>query len=296
MDSTTAAAGRRTRAISVAARDGVKTVVHDFGGKGPLLLFAHATGLHGWVWKPVIDHLLDKAHCVALDLRGHGDSGVPHGGDVSWDGFGMDALAAARAACGGEVIGVGHSLGGAALLMAELAEPNTFQHLFLYEPAVNPHNCVEHAQLRVSARAEMVRIAKARRATFPSRGEALANYASKPPMAQFQAAALAAYVSHGFSDAVHEGRRRVELKCRPEFEAQIYAGYSDESGTGLSAISCPVTLATGADTDIYQRLTIESLASQLSTAPVVLGGVDHFGPLQQPKQFADAIARHALHQ
>jgi hypothetical protein len=26
----------------------------------------------------------------------------------------------------------------------------------------------------------------------------------------------------------------------------------------------------------------------------VLCGVDHFGPMQQPKQFADAVARYAL--
>jgi hypothetical protein len=30
--------------------DGSATVVHDFGGDGPVLLFVHATGMHGWVW------------------------------------------------------------------------------------------------------------------------------------------------------------------------------------------------------------------------------------------------------
>jgi len=43
-----------------------------------------------------------------------------------------------------------------------------------------------------------------------------------------------------------------------------------------------------------QRRTIDALEAQFGTEPVVLRGVHHFGPMQQPKQFADAVARHVL--
>lgn len=97
MENGSVAPSEGLRSLRVPAADDVTTVVHDFGGVGPLLLFAHATGMHGWVWKPVVDHLVPRAHCAAVDLRGHGDSEMPLGTDLSWDGFGRDVLAAARA-------------------------------------------------------------------------------------------------------------------------------------------------------------------------------------------------------
>lgn len=283
------------RSMNFVGPEGVTTAVHDFGGDGPLLLFAHATGMHGWVWKPVADHLAGRARCVAIDLRGHGDSALPSGADLSWDGFGRDVLAAVAGLGSTEVIGIGHSLGGAALMMAELEAPGTFQRLFLYEPAVHPDIGVDGAQSLLAARDLMVAMATRRRATFPSRDAALANYVSKPPMAQFQAAVLAAYVRHGFADVADEPGDAVVLKCRPEIEAGIYAAsYDHGTGERFHAITCPVTFAAGSATDALHHRTVDALSSQLGSSPVVLEGLDHFGPLQQPKQFADAVARHVL--
>jgi pimeloyl-ACP methyl ester carboxylesterase len=275
--------------------DGSATVVHDFGGDGPVLLFVHATGMHGWVWKPVVDHLVDRAHCVALDLRGHGDSVLLPTSDLSWKAFGSDVLAAVRDIGGDEVIGVGHSLGGAALLMAELEAPGTFQRLFLYEPAVHTEIGDRGWETLLDARDLMVDMTRRRRAVFASRADALANYVNKPPMAQFQAAVLGAYVTRGFADHNDGAETRVVLKCLPDTEARIYAGsYDHDTATRLHEITCPVSLGTGAETDPLQRCTVEALAAQFGTQPIVLAGVDHFGPLQQPKQFADAVARHVL--
>jgi pimeloyl-ACP methyl ester carboxylesterase len=284
-------AGKHSRAMQIAAVDGVTTVMHVFGGDGPVLLFAHATGLHGWVWKPIADHLMHRAHCMAIDLRGHGDSRLTPNTDLSWDGFAFDALAAALAVGEGSVIGIGHSLGGAALLRAELMSPGTFRHLFLYEPAVHPDVPDEHRNWRIATGDEMARIANRRRAMFASIGDALAHYVNKPPLAQFQAAVLGAYVRHGFCEAAYGG---VELKCAPETEAAIYAAYDHDVVSRLGAITCPVTLAMGSDTDEFQRHNIEAFSSQIGATPVVLCGGDHFGPMQQPKQFARAVARHVL--
>ena len=283
------------RATKVNGPDGVATTIHDFGGDGPVLLFAHATGMHGWVWKPVIDRLLDRAHCVAVDLRGHGDSVLPPGADLAWHCFGADVLAAVRALGGGEAIGVGHSLGGAALLMAELEAPGSFQRMLLYEPAVHTDMGDGGWELLSGMRDAVVEITRRRRATFPSRADALANYVSKPPMAQFEAAALDAYVSHGFAERIGDGEHGVALKCAPEIEARIYAAsLRHDTGRRLDEITCPVTLVTGTESDALQRLTIQALAAQFGTAPLVLRGVDHFGPMQQPTRFADVVARYAL--
>lgn len=179
--------------------------------------------------------------------------------------------------------------------MAELEAPGTFQRLFLYEPAVQGEIGEHGWESLLAARDTMVGLTARRRATFPSRAEALANYVGKPPMAQFQAAVLGAYVNHGFSDRIDEGGPSVALKCRPETEARIYAAsYEHDTASRLHSITCPVTLAAGTETDELQRRSTHALASRFGWPCVVLGDADHFGPMQQPKQFANVVARHTL--
>ena len=48
-------------------------------GQEPVLLL-HGLADHGMVWARVAEHLSDRYHCVAPDLRGHGDSGKPEQG------------------------------------------------------------------------------------------------------------------------------------------------------------------------------------------------------------------------
>ena len=119
------------------------------------------------------------------------------------DGFGLE-----------RPFGVGHSAGAAALLMAEAARPGTFRALYLWEPVVMPVDPPMGPQDN-----PLTEGALKRRAVFPSREDAYANYASKPPFSQLHPDALRAYVDHGFAD-LPDGQ--VTLKCKPEDEALIY--------------------------------------------------------------------------
>src|SRR4051794_3115286 len=103
---------------SVASTDGVTLAVHALGGEGRPLLLSHATGLHGTLWTPLA-RSLPGHHAIALDYRGHGDSPAPASADYDWNGFLADALAVIdelHLAPG--LDGVGHSMGGAVLVMA----------------------------------------------------------------------------------------------------------------------------------------------------------------------------------
>jgi pimeloyl-ACP methyl ester carboxylesterase len=166
--------------------DGHSIALHDFGGDGPSILFTHATGMHGWAWKVVAQHLADQFHCWAIDFRGHGDSAVSADDDLHFEGFGRDALAAVDAIGGPGVIGVGHSLGGVALVLAELARPGTFSELILYEPGLRSESALSESQLAYQA--AMIDATRRRRSRFASRDAALAAYARKPPMPAFRQA------------------------------------------------------------------------------------------------------------
>ncbi|MHA4854786.1 alpha/beta fold hydrolase [Rhodococcus sp. MSC1_016] len=249
---------------------------------------AHATGLHGAVWGPLARRL-DGWHCRALDLRGHGDSPVPGDDDLHWSGFGRDVRSVVESV-GGPVVGVGHSLGGVAMLMAALDAPELFSALVLYEPALRMETGALDPAL-AQMQAWMVKGAASRRARFSSRAEALCNYAVKQPFADIQAETLHAYVQHGFRDTADGA---VELKCLPSVEAQIFARtHEHDAVRSLHDLSCPVVIVRGEDTDPQQVRSAEGLAAVLARPARILPGADHFGPLVQPTAFA-AIVRDAV--
>ena len=97
------------------------------------------TGFHGYCYLPVADELSDRFTSYALDYRGHGDTARPENWTIDWAQYGDDALAVARAvAPDGGLVGFGHSMGGACLLMAAHRDPSLFDLIVVFEPIVFP--------------------------------------------------------------------------------------------------------------------------------------------------------------
>jgi pimeloyl-ACP methyl ester carboxylesterase len=247
--------------VRAASSDHVSVAIHEFGGVGRPLLLSHATGFHGHCYLPIADELSDDFTSFALDYRGHGDTARPDDWTVDWDRYGDDALAAARAvAPDGGLVGFGHSMGGAGLLMAAHRDPGLFDVIVAFEPIVfppreiDPHGGTENNGTILS------RGARKRRASFGSFDEAIANYSSKPPMMTFDPEVVRLYVAHGFRPAP-EG---VRLKCDPEHEARTF----DTGGTHTTWARLP---------EIGTRVV------------VVAGKVDEFGPAAIAREIAEAL-------
>ncbi|MGY6499405.1 MAG: alpha/beta fold hydrolase [Acidimicrobiales bacterium] len=253
--------------------------IHQFGGDGPTLLLAHATGFHAKVFEPLTRHLTDAFHCVGLDFRGHGDTPAPADDAVTWSGFGEDVLAVVDALDRPTPLyGLGHSMGGAALLMAEQLRPGTFAALYCYEPIVIDTDgrpgatSVEDHPLAVGARR--------RREVFADRDEAYANYASKPPLGAIDPDVLRAYVDHGFAD---QPDGTVRLKCRGAHEAAVYATSTSHDTFGaLGQVTCPVVVAAGR-ADEGPGGFAPAVAEAMTTATFERHDhLGHFGPFEEP--------------
>jgi len=266
--------------VRVPTVDGVEIEVHDLGGDGPSVLMCHATGFHGRVWEPLASHL-GGLHCWAMDMRAHGDSTTPVDRPLEWYGFADDVLCVVDALGLDRPFGVGHSKGGAALLLAEQARPGTFRSLWLYEPVVVPEPVAPTTDNPLSAGA------RRRRATFASRDEAYANYASKPPFSALHPEVLRHYVDHGFAD-LPDGS--VTLKCTPEDESEVYAhGLSHGAFAALGEVRCPTTIAVGR-VDVPPAVFAGPIAGALADGHLAsFDELGHFGPLEDPARMAAAV-------
>lgn len=263
---------------------GVDVTAYDLGGDGPPLLFAHATGFHGHVWAPLFSSLAASFRGYTFDERGHGDSTAPADRNFDWHGFADDVLAVIDGFGLSRPFAVGHSAGGAALLLAEIARPGTFRALYCFEPIVFPSAPFPHDENPLSEGA------RRRREVFASKEDAYDNFASKPPFSVLHPDALRAYVEWGFDD-LPDGA--VRLKCHREDEAEVYRmGSAHDAFAHLGEIRCPVTLACGERTDAVTPELLALQAAELPSARTeVISGLGHFGPLEDPARVADSVRR-----
>jgi pimeloyl-ACP methyl ester carboxylesterase len=274
----------------IASTDRVRVALHDLGGPdgAPVLLFSHATGLHGRVWAPMASHLSDRFRCLAVDYRGHGLAETPEGTSLAWPGMADDCVAV----LGSELVtaapavhGVGHSMGGAALVLAAVRRPEAMRSLWLYEPILPGPG----ARFSSDGPNPMADAAIRRRPTFDSLEAARANYASKPPLDQLDPAALAEYVEGGFA-ALPDGS--VTLRCRPQDEAATFsmAGSSGAYDV-LPTLDLPVAVVVGRDDGAgpadYGPPAVAAMPKGTLVERLHLG---HFGPLEDPAGMAADLA------
>lgn len=91
------------------------------------LVFVHGITLDMTTWHYQWRHFSDRYRCVLVDLRAHGRSGKPEGGDYSLEAMGKDIRAVLDAAVPeGPAILVGHSMGAMAMLSFALQFPEEF--------------------------------------------------------------------------------------------------------------------------------------------------------------------------
>lgn len=270
--------------MPVPSTDGVTVVAHDHGGDGPAVLLSHATGFHGRYWDPIVARLPRGYRYVALDLRGHGDSIVPDGVTMAWRGMGEDVLAVVDALELGAVRGVGHSMGGCALVRAEIMRPGTLEAAWLFEPIIFPSDFGPAQTTDGDSR--MAQGARKRREVFDSIDAVLERYGSRPPFSRVHPEALDAYVRHGFRGQ-EDGT--VILKCRSETEAQVFLNAPTDTFDHLPAIHAPITVAGSGDGEgpaKFAPFVAEALPNGTFEP---WDDLTHFAPLEDPDRIAEAI-------
>jgi pimeloyl-ACP methyl ester carboxylesterase len=267
--------------------NGVTLAVYEWPGAGPPVLFAHANSFHGRCWEPVIARMPGRRR-IAFDQRGHGHSDKP-APPYNWPDFGADLAALAAALNLRDAIGVGHSLGGYATVLAAALAPARFRALLLLDPVILPPE-------RYGARLPGVHGSARRRSRWSSPEAFYARLHPHHPFSRWEPAALRAYCDHGLIP--EPGADDYVLACPPAVEADIYQGTTEHPiDDAIAALQIPVTVVRGHP---YQLNPAEDLTAS-PTAPTLAArfqrGRDlhlvehsHFIPMEDSALVARLIA------
>jgi pimeloyl-ACP methyl ester carboxylesterase len=274
--------------LQTRSADGTSLAIHDLGGDGTPVLAVHGAGLCGAVFRPLARALGDRAHVFALDLRGHGASGVAEDHRFEWIRLAEDVLAALgalRAEGYAAPLGVVHSAGGTASLRAEALAPGSFASMYCYEPVLR----TPEMRFELTTEHPLVAQALRRKPSFASRAEAYERYRPRPPFDTITDEALWAYLDYGLID---QPDGTVALACKPEYEAAIYlAGVRSDLYDHTAEITCPVSVAFGsAPGNELGRSVAGVFSARMPKAHLIeFPHLGHLGPLEDPEVVAASI-------
>lgn len=259
-------------------------------GRGPTLLLVHATGFHARCWDPVVA-LLGPRHVVALDQRGHGRS--TRTPITNWKVFGEDLAAFVRALDLRDVVGVGHSMGGHALVDAAAAEPARFRSLVLIDPVIAAPGEYAGGGWTLALPGGEPHPTSKRKRHFDSPEAMIERFRGRDPYRVFTPEALLAYCTFGLLPAEGGG---FELACPPEIEASIYTTSRTNGAVhqSVAALDLPVLVLRAklpdpnrSAMDFSSSPTWPGLAGEFRQArDLHFEGRTHFLPMEIPGEVA----------
>jgi len=239
------------------------------------LLIAHATGFHGRCYD-AIARAFPECRVIALDLHGHGQStGEPID---DWQCVVDEVCALIDALEITGATGMGHSMGGHAILRAAAARPNAFAQTVLFDPVILQPEFYE-AGVPMIPEGEMHPTARRKR-DFASLLEMIERFETRDPYQLFRRDVFENYCRFGLTPVDTGG---YELSCAPEMEASMYMS---------SLAGAPVVRAMQTEVrDFKGSPTWPGLAAHMPK------GVDmhrpdrtHFHPFEDPDDAARIIA------
>ena len=260
--------------------NGVNHHYLEWGSPGnPSVVMFHAVGMHSQIWNNAARDLSRDYHVYSFDLRGHGDTQPPEGG-YTFQQIGEDVASVIQTMGLEGAIGVGHSAGGMAMLIADSLFPGIVSKGVLVDTRVgdSPMALLSPDEQKLRAQRTLQK-----RTIWESREVMYEAYRDRR--------AFKAWTDEVFGDYIEGNTRlledgRVELKCNPVVEETFYESRAElDTSQVLHGLGGEYILLVGdykgAQTPqdaAVQRLTQETKRFQLKE----LGAGSHFVPMEHP--------------
>lgn len=259
----------------------------DWGSEDkPPILFLHGGRQSSHTWDMVCLGLRDDYHCIALDLRGHGESGGLFQFGV--DEPRLDIEGAVKALGLKNFVLAGMSMGGSTAVAYAGRNSEKMAGLVVVDitPVVSPEGHKDNAEI-----SEFVKRAK-------SLDEAVdATYSLNPRGSR----AFKRY-AHSYcieenppgSWRVNTDARRIPPASPAEFEATMERR-REQLWIETRRISCPCLVVHGAESRAQSAETIKAFCDALpDPRPVTIPGASHYVQEDQPRALIDAIRQFML--
>jgi pimeloyl-ACP methyl ester carboxylesterase len=220
----------------------------DWGGTGSPLVMLHGLSAHARTWDHTAAALSDRYHVLALDQRGHGDTDwAPQYGlrPMAQDLLGfLDALDLR------EVTLIGLSMGGLISFVFAAAHPERIARMVIMDigPEIAPAGSTNVAN------------SLAAKDVFSSEDEAFAQARAANPRPTD--ATLRHRVTHNLRplpDGMLTFKYDKELRRNPR---ALFDHTQDELWEAWRALSCPVLLVRGADSDVLAADTAQRMLAE----------------------------------
>ncbi|MDX1614037.1 MAG: alpha/beta hydrolase [Candidatus Promineifilaceae bacterium] len=263
-----------------------------YGQHGPVLHFAHANAYPPGCYRQLLTSLEANFRVLAMHQRPLWPGSQPEAVD-DWRVFAADLQRFCKQQGLGHIIGIGHSLGAVATMMAALAQPDLFRALVLIEPVFLPPELLalmesQGDELRRQD-LPLVQTALRRRSQWPSRQAAFDHFRSKRVFRHLSDSALQDFVAHGLvADEAGEFR----LAFPPRWEARIYGLIPTAVWRLIPQVSQPILGLRGEYSDTLSKASWNHWQQGQPQATFVeVADSGHLLPLERPVAVSTAIRR-----
>ena len=264
----------------------------DWGGDGPLIHMAHATGMCAGLYSPLSEKLSDHLHVIGMDDRGHGKTttaAIPKK-LKDWYVFSED-LEHFLEYLDTPVIGMGHSRGGVATLLLAIKRPDLIRALILIDPTILPPSWMW--KWRIAKRMGLARFvpiaarAARRKRIWPDRATMLTAYSGKGMFKTWEDGFLEAYIADGTEKT---DRGTIQLRCSPAWESKCYATCPHDVWRFIPKLEQPILVVYGSESDTFLPEAAAQFQSDLPHAQMkCIENTSHFVPMEKPDETIAAI-------
>ena len=268
--------------------DGINLSFLDSGGEKPPLHFYHANGFPISTYLPLLTSLTEGYRVIGLGLRGQD---AQSSGNTSWHHVAEDLISFLDAHKLGPVLGVGHSVGGVATLIAAAKRPDLFSRVILIDPVIHSRKyllglTIKHLLARKQS-SLMAQRARIRKYQWTDRNEFYEYCKTKNLFSRFDDIFLKSYVTYGAKPASDGG---IELLCPPEAEARIFENYPSDVWSWIARLKVPALIIRGEYSDVLSEKCVAQFCRKAVNAEsFLMPGAGHLIPMEKPKELLAVI-------
>jgi pimeloyl-ACP methyl ester carboxylesterase len=266
--------------------------LHDFGGEGPPLLFAHANGFPPGTYTRLFANLADAFLIQALEHRPLWGGREPPR-RLRWNLFADDMLSLMTKHYSDPVWVMGHSMGATTAVLAAAREPERFAGLILLDPVFLPDRLVIGIRLmpeRKRRQMPMIRRALSRPEQFDNYDAAFDFYRGKRAFARISDEVLRDYVQASKTPGPDGS---VQLRYSGAWEAAVYGSAPRVRGA-LRRLRLPTLGLRGRESDTLRPQVWARWRHWQPDATLEQMAGGHLFPLEHPQETAVAVKNYVF--